>query len=492
MKVKDDQLNELFMKRLLGGRGVVLRAKELGPAIAISSDFAVCARFFWPWSLRCRIAASSDQVSIEIPISQIVARGCAQDVLAALRNTPSWILRSLTWPHSVLDVFVSAGPAAAKAHLGDGRRWTLAGMADWEAAGVYCAALLEDRVLARTCFEKAAAGHLHRYQTDLRSLSWNWLRLCGDTDCALRCLYADMDSGPTGGSSDLLAWAPLIAHADAWTELFGRRDWASQYLEYASQAAAAPGAAGLFPAAIAWMSILGNEERSTDLARRAMSSKGEPLHFAMLYWHCVANDRAKAKDCLWSKQWSDYKSDRFRLCLAQCLVLFNQLGSGNEYVQHAEALVAEIARGETTDIRSLCSAAELWSATLGAGAEALLDTATGRAQESCELFDIAESWRRLPHLAPDTQLSGIGKVLARAEEIADNAMDFYFCARSWKTIAGDDSAVERCLVKGESCGCDPQDISLLAQGWTELLGRPEAARVLVLEKSPSILLKGDM
>jgi hypothetical protein len=401
------------------------------------------------------------------------------------------MLRSLVWPHSVLNLLVTGDDAAAKAHLSAGRDWTLCGMADWEAAGVYWATLFEDRQMARMCFEKAAAGHLQRYQTDQASLAWNWLRLCGDTDCALRCLYADMDAGPTGGTTDILAWHPLIAHADAWMTLFGREDWAAQYLEYASNAAASQGAAGLFPAAMAWMCILGAERKGASLAQQGMGTKGESLLSAALYWYCIANDREAARQCLWSKEWSNYQSGHFRLSLAQCLVMFKGLGSDQDFLRHAEALVREVTDEENTDIRTRCSAAELWSNMGGAGADTMLESAEAQAEESCELFDIAESWKRLVHLPADTRLSGVRKVLEHAEEIADNAIDYNFCANSWKTIAGDTEGTERCLTKGEDCASGPQDLSLLAQGWTKLLGRPAEARRLVLEKATPILIKGN-
>ena len=486
---KDYQQEEMVLRRLVGDHGVVLQTREFGSAAPVSHDLDVCARFFRPWSLRCHIGRSANAFSIEVPISLIVAHGCATEIVAALGKAPPWMLQSLGWPHSALSLLATGDDAAARALLHDGRGWTLSGMADWEAAGVYWATFFEDRPMARTCFEKAAAGHLQRYQTDQASLASNWLRLCGDTDCALRCLYADMDCGPTGGTTDPLAWSPLIAHADAWMALFGRRDWAARYLEYASEAAAARGAAGMFPSAMAWTCILGQENESAALAERGMRNRDESLHFATLYWYCIASDRVKARQCLWSKEWSNYRSARFRLSLAQCLVMFNDLGRDTECLRHAEALVKEVTDEELTEIRTRCSAAELWSGAFGDGAESMLETAERQAEESCELFDIAESWRRLAHLAPEGRLFGVRKVLAHAEDIADNAMDYHFCANAWKTLAGDNEGAERCLVKGEDCACDPQDISLLAQGWTELLGRPTEARRLVLEKARSILVK---
>jgi hypothetical protein len=474
------QRQELFLSRLVGNAQVTLQTRELGPAVPISHDFSVCAQFFRPWSLRNHIGSAAGRMVIEVPLSLIVAQGCARQVITALEKAPPWMLRSLAWPHSALALLAAGDETAAKARLADGRGWTLSGNADWQAAGVYWATLFEDRDEARICFEKAAAGHLQRYQADQASLAANWLGLCGDVDCALRCLYADMESGPTGGTTSDLAWHPLIAHADAWMTLFDRKDWAAQYLGYASDAAACSRTGGLFHAAMGWMCVLGDERKAVALADRGQHSRAEVLPFAFLYWCCIANDREKARQCLWSKEWSNYGTGHFRLSLAKCLAMFSNLGDDAKCLRHAETLIKEVADEKQTKIQTRCSAAELWSKHFGDGAETMLVDAESKVQESCELIPVAESWARLAHLPSETRLSGIQKVLAHAEDLADNAMDYSFCADSWKTIAGDEVGAERCLTKGEDCARDPQDLSIIAKGWTTLLGRPADARRLIL------------
>jgi len=418
-----------------------------------------------------------------------VAAGYSAEVLCALKQAPTWMLKSLTWPHSVLGLLVAGDVVAAKAHLSGERKWTLSGPADWEAAGVYWATFFEDRNMARVCFEKASTSHWQCSKPDQASMAWNWLKLCGDVDCALRCLYADIDNGPTMGTVDPFAWHPLIAHADAWMTLFDRKDWAARYLEYAATAGAAEDVGRLFPVAMAWSCILRDDRRAATEAELAMGNKHESLMFASLYWYCIADDREKAKQCLWSKEWSDYPSARFRLELAQCMAMFRGFGDSDLSLRHAEALIDEVTREKQTNILVRCAAAELWSSVAGAGAENLLHVAADQAEETCELFDIAETWRRLAHLPADSRLAGACKVLEQAEEIAANYIDYYFCAHSWKTIVGDEASSERCLLKGEACACNPQGIALLARGWVELLGRPARSRKLVLEKSRTILPK---
>lgn len=488
MTPSGDQRAELFLKRLTGGSGVLLLTPELGPDVPISGDLAVCARFLRPWDLGEHIGHSTTRgFSIGAPLARIVARGYGQQVLVALRQAPAWLLRSLLWPHSVLSLLVAGDGAAAKAHLADARRSTLSAIADWEAAGVYWATFFQDRQMACDCFEKAAASQGPNLDADQACMAWDWLRLCGDQDRALSCLYAAMNAGPASGTIDALAWHPLVTHADAWMTLFDREDWAAQYLEYASAAAASGGGAGLFPTATAWMQILGNERRAAALAEQGMRSKGESIRCALLYWHCVANDREKAMECLWVKEWPNCRSPRFRLSLAQCTVMFKGFDGEEDCRCHAQGLIKEASAEELTDITTQCAAAKLWSSVAGAGAEDMLAAAEAQAKESCDLLEIADTWRRLAHVSAEMRLARAHQVLEHAEEIADNAIDYSLCAHSWRTVVGDLGNTERCLAKGEAWACEPQDMSLLAQGWVKLLGRPDEARRLVLEKSQTIL-----
>ena len=298
-----------------------------------------------------------------------------------------------------------------------------------------------------------------------------------------------MADGPPVVPGDGLVWHSLIAYADAWMTLFEQKNWAALYLEYASAAGAAEGEGGLFPAAMAWLCILRDESRAAALAERGMGNKHESLLFAELYWYCMAGNREKARQCLWSKEWSDYRSARFRLRLAQCIVMFRGFDDNEMNRRQAEALIDEVAREKQTDIRLRCATAELWSSVAGVGAEDLLVAAVTQAEETCELLEIAETWRRLAHLPADIQLSKAREVLEHAEAIAANAIDYHCCARSWKTVIGDEASSERCLLSGEACACDSQDISLLAQDWVELLGQQARAQKLVLEKSGKILAK---
>ena len=119
----------------------------------------------------------------------------------------------------------------------------------------------------------------------------------------------------------------------------------------------------------------------------------------------------------------------------------------------------------------------------------MLTTAAAQAWESCELFEVARAWRQMVHLTAEARHSGASTVLERAEEIANNAIDYFFCAHAWKTIVGDDQGTERSLIKGEDCANDVQEIATLAKGWTELLGRPSETHRMVLEKSTPILIK---
>lgn len=488
-RMADIQRGALFLRRLIGDSGVVLQTPELGPCVPISHDFDFGARFFKPWSRIRKIGMAPGGFSIEVPLSQIVAEGCASQVLAALGAAPSWMLRSLTWPHSTLALLATGDESGAKAHLIGNRRWMLSETADWEAAGVYWATFFEDRTMARHCFEKASGGHSRNYYKNRDSLAWNWLKLCGDADAALQCLYTDMDSGPTAGTTDEFAWYPLIAHADAWMTLFNRKDWATRYLEYASMAAGAPSAGGVFSTAMAWMCILGDEERAMDLAKRGMKNQDEFYPRAALYWYCIANDQKKARQCLWSKKWSKYQSEGFRIGLAESIVMFKGFDRDEDCLRHAKALIAEVMAEKLTEIDTRCMAAEIWSTMVGQGAEDMLTTAAAQAGESCELFEVARAWRQMVHLTAETRLSGARTVLERAEEIANNAVDYYFCAHAWKTIVGDDQGTERSLIKGEDCANDVQDIATLAKGWTEFLGQPSETRRMVLEKSAPILIK---
>jgi hypothetical protein len=462
--------NLLFLKRLVGDRGVVLQARELGPAVPISYEPAICAQFFWPWSLHCRIGATSEQVWFEVPLSEILARGCAPQVLLALGQTSSWLLRTLVWPHSALCLFVTGNESAARNELTSRLHQSSFEMADWQAAGVYFTTLFQDLAMARACLEKSASVPNDQSPINHRSLAWNWLKLCGDKVLATSSLHAGADSSALVLSDDTLSWFPPISRAAAWMELFGLENMAREQLDLASRAARPIGSGGLFPTAIAWMSILGDQDKATELAGHGMSSKSESLRFAVLYWCCIANNPEKAQECLWSKQWSDYSSDHFRLNLAQCLVLFNHLGRGREYQQHAEALVKEVLDEDPANVRNYCRAAELCSALDPNGTELISGVAQTQVQECCDALEIAKSWRRMWHITPDAQLSVVRKVLTHAETLADNAMDFYFCARSWRTVAGDEDGTRRCLTKGQTCTRDAQDMDLLKQGWRELLG----------------------
>ena len=485
----DIQRRALFLRRLIGDSGVVLQTAELGPCVPISRDFDLCARFFKPWSRIRKIGMAPGGFSIEVPLSHIVAEGCASQVLAALRTAPSWLFRSLTWPHSTLALLASGDDSEAKAHLSASRRWMLSETADWEAAGVYWATYFEDRTMARHCFEKASTGPTRNYYKTRDSLAWNWLKLCGDADAALQCLYTDMDSGPTAGTTDALAWYPLIAHADAWMSLFNRKDWATRYLDYASMWAGSRSAGGLFSTAMAWMCILGEEERAMDLAERGMNSRDEFSPHAALYWDCIANDPKKARQCLWSKTWSKYQSKGFRIGLAESIVMFKGFDRDEDCLRHAEALIVEVVAEKQTAIDTRCVAADVWSTLVGKGAEDMLTTAAAQAEESCELFEVARTWRQMVHLTAEARHFGARTVLERAEELADNAIDYYFCANAWKTTIGEENSAERCLIKGEACASDVQDVSMLAKGWTELLGQPSEARRMVLEISTPILIK---
>ena len=489
MTFRDHPSTELFLRRLMGNSGVVLLTTEFGSHAPISTDPAVCAQFFKPWFIRNSARYMQGRFALEAPLARIVAAGYSAEVLRALKQVPTWMIKSLTWPHSVLRLLVADDLVAAKAHLSAGLRWTLSGPADWEAAGIYWAVFFNDRDMARVYFEKAVAAQPHRLEMDQATLAWDWLRLCDNTDCALLCLYGAMDSGPYGGSDDDMMWQPMIALAEAWMTLFNRKDWAGRYLEYASAAGTMHCVSGLFPAAIAWMCILQDEKRATALAEQAMGDKREALLSAPLYWCCIADDREKARKCLWSKEWSDYQSARFRLRLAQGIVMFQGVGDIQTSLGHAEALICEVTREKQTDIWTQCAAAELWSNVSGPGAEDLLVTAEAQAEETCGLLEIAETWRRLTHLSAETCLSGARKVLEHAEQIAAHPMDYYFCANSWKTVVGDEESTERCLLKGEAGASNTQEISLLAQCWTTMLGRPARTRKLILEKSRTILPK---
>ncbi len=67
------ELRKMLLQRLTGSRGVVLQSSELGPAVPITSDPAVCSRFYRPWSLRCCVARVGDVYSIEAPLAQLGA-----------------------------------------------------------------------------------------------------------------------------------------------------------------------------------------------------------------------------------------------------------------------------------------------------------------------------------------------------------------------------------------------------------------------------------
>lgn len=473
------QSNELFLRRLCGDSGVQLHARELGPACPITTDFAACARFFKPWLPGCRIRYAGGRYSIEVPLSLVVAEGQAKAVLEMLARAPRWIVKTLLWPHSVLGFLAANNEKGAIAHLTEESRWTPMMSEGWEAAGIYWAFLLKDRQMSARCFERAAADcSTHTHYTHA-SLAQAWLRSCGDVDSAMKCLYAATDLDMSIG----LPWLPLIARADAWMSLFGRRDLAADYLKSASGAGVSGPGRGLFPAAMAWMGILGDRQKAATLANQGLRNKDESFFHAALYWLCFADDPEKARQCLWSKKWSYYPSAFFRINLARAIVMFRGFSTHAECLRHAKALIREIAREDNINFFDRCKAAKAWSHISGTGAEELLAAAANEAGESCDFIMVADAWRRMTHLSDDERMAGCTEALRRAESIAKNCIDYYICAHSWKTIAGDDLSAERCLVAAEGCRCDHNDISDLARFWTQLLGRPDEARRLSGRKS---------
>jgi hypothetical protein len=476
------QSNELFLRRLCGDSGVQLQACELGPALPITTDFAACARFFKPWLMGCHIRYAGGRYSLEVPLSRVVAEGQSKAVLEALARAPRWLVKTLLWPHSVLGFLAANDEKGAIAHLTEASRWAPMVSEDWEAAGIYWAVLLKDRPMAAQCFERAIPD----YSTDIYygqiSLAHAWLRSCGDTDSAMRRLYADPD---TGQERVDLAWPPLIARADAWMSLFGRRDLAADYLKSASEAGSIGTCRGLFLAAMAWMGLLGDRQKAAALADQGLRNKDESLFYAALYWLCFADDPEKARQCLWSKEWSYYPSALFRITLARYMVMFRGFSTHQECLRHAEALIKEVAREDNITIFNRCKAAKLWSHLSGAGAEELLAAAANEAGESCDFLTVADAWRRMTHLSDNERLAKCTEALRRAESIAANAIDYSFCARSWKTLVGDEVNAKRCIIKGEECDGheDADEIVMLAQNWTQLLGRPDEARRLAGRKS---------
>ena len=472
----DSQFNEITLRRLCGDSGVRLLTRELGPALPITTDFAVCAHFFKPWLLSCHIRYSGGQYSIEVPLSLIVAEGQSKAVLKALAQAPRWLVKTLLWPHSVLGFLAADDEKGAVTHLTEASRWAPVGPDVWEEAGIYWAILLKDRQMAVRCFERAIPEYSTEIYYGQISLAHAWLWSCGDTESAMRRLYADPD---TGQERVGLVWPPLIARADAWMSLFDRRDLATDYLKSASKAGSMGTCRGLFLAAMAWMGSLGDRQQAAILANQGLRDKNESFFYAALYWLCFADDPDKARQCLWSKEWSYYPSTSFRLDLARAIVMFRGFNTRAECLRHAEALIQEVAREDNISFFRRCKAAKLWSCLSGAGAEELLVMAADQASESCELLMVADAMRQMTHLSDDERLAGCTEALRRAESIAANTPDYYLCAHSWKTVVGDDLNAERCLVAAEACECDADDISNLAQFWTQLLGRPDEARRLV-------------
>jgi hypothetical protein len=361
--------------------------------------------------------------------------------------------------------------------LTEASRWAPVGPGAWESAGIYWAILLKDRQMAVRCFERA----IPEYSTDIYygqiSLAHAWLRACGDTESAMKSLYADPDAGQKRVG---LVWPPLIARADAWMSLFGRRDLAADYLKSASKAGSKGNCRGLFLAAMAWMGILGDRQQAAILAEQGMKDKNESFFYAALYCLCFADDLEKTRQCLWSKEWSDYPSASFRLDLARSIVMFRGFRKPAECLRHAEALIKEVAREDETKLQDRCKAAKLCSHIFGGkGAKELLAMAANQASESCEFLMVADAMRRMTHLSDGERLAGCTDALRQAESIAANTPDFYFCAHSWKTIVGDDLSAERCLIAAEACECNANDISDLARFWTQLLGRADKARRLM-------------
>lgn len=468
------QTKQVLLERLIENSGVFLFASELGPAFPITHDFQVCAGFFKPWLNVFRIGYCGGRYSIETPLANIAARGHGQAVLDAISRAPRPFLNTLLWPHSALAFLAADDMESAREHLRNAGIWTPEEPSAWESAGIYWSVFLDDKQMAGLCFRKAAAACKEYLPNgNLNSLAHAYCLCCGDPESARRLLLsAHYDNRY---KIELYVLLELIERANAWKTLFNDEHYSTRCLEAAAATAAKNGE--LYCLAMAWNGLFGDKEKASALAKQGMESRYECLLPAAMYWRCFENAPEKARQCLWSRELSQYRSALFRMSLAKSIVMFNGLDSRPECLRAAECLIMEVADENETLVRHVCAAAELMSRLLGRGAKKLLEAAESRAEETCDLLSIAEAWKRLAHLPYDERHSLCAETLTRAESMAADEVDYILCAHAWKKEAGDELSAERCLRKAEQEKTESHD-EMLVSAWTKLLGRPNEARRL--------------
>jgi hypothetical protein len=464
---------EMFLSRLTGETRVFLVAKELGPCIPISDNTSVCVRLFRPWSLHPDIRWTTEGFRIDASLAEIVALGCANEVLAALRKMPKWKQDSLMWPHSALLHLANADDKTAREKLDQSPARAIYGTTDWQAAGVYWAVYFEDRKSARTCFEKACSRKCP-LPADPALLATYLRYLCGDEDAALLTLAAEWENRSAYDHGDVQDWQRWGYIAEAWVTLFDRPDLAATCLSYLPDSFC-------FSTALAWSCILGNDEEASAWSSRGMVQKHEEILPAALYACCIACDTALLHKVLWNPDWSHYQSINFRMNLARTFMLCSEHVQSRQAEKHAKALIYEVQMQPESDVSDLCRAATLWSQIAGEGAESILRKAEERADESCHWCKIAETWMGFAHLSDLERLAAARKSLEYAEELADDALDDYIIATSYKSIIGDDACVIRCIQKGGTRDGDMSDIAYVARAWVELLDLPKKAKWLITD-----------
>jgi hypothetical protein len=466
----DSPFREETLRSLAADRPVRLCAREIGFQAQMPIAYGrpptgleLCSPCFLPWRSEVSVHYIFGTLVVMAPLLVIMQMGGHDRIMSALRLRPHPILPGLPWPDSVLDFLARGDSEAGRRHLAGFERWMPIGGDQWERAAGYWWCFFRDRHKARECMVRAGGGNPGR--------AVSWQSFCGDSLSAMAYLPSDLNATP---SADPLERLRCIRSADAWATVGGRCAPVNEYLGLAEKTVAANGTVSLFFNAMAWSALAADERRASLCAEEGMRQEREFAGPAALFWQCFRYRHDLAAACMDDDRW--WGSSPVAVIRRANLMRVFDIQPAT-----AETLLLSLDPDWLTP-EQCCDAARAWLFLFERSdkTEEMMSHALSGASETCDYTKIAETYPDLGCFDLPQQRMASCEALRRAERAAGNAIDDWICAVAWKRVAGDEDAARRCLTRAVNRCDGGQDVMLVAEGWRDLLGRPEEAQRLLL------------
>ncbi len=434
--------------------------RELPGCLPVAEDREACARLLKPWADDCDAHIVGGRLCIKVPLKDIFVAGYGERVIAAIRQLPCWLQRTLTWPGSVCAFVANGDFSGARRHLTNGHRGRPASAKACEASGVYAKVFLQDDEMAGAYLAKAESRGL------APAVAVDRAALYDDAVSARRCLQRARMRNEWPDRRCYIDWAY------AWASLKGGNEAVRRNLIAAEESDDDCGQLGIFKLAMAWVDLLGDSERALACAERGMADTGESLHDALLFWRYMPNGSEMARKCLNQKGMAT--TIQGRVAHAEEIVM-RYPREDSEMHGWAKSMVLRAVSRPNCPLDLLGWAAGRYAALFGAGSERILARGAGLVRETADALWLAEGWMEQVHLDLEARRMECGKLLAVSESLADNPLDYCFCAEAWKRLLGDHAAAGKCLSLAAEYDLDAEDRSLCNDIWNRL-GRPHTVR----------------